>query len=65
MNSIGSHRQIIKHSSTTLPLFGWADEREKRVSISTPAKRIAREFGLSPAHAQLIAANQGWRPNDE
>ncbi len=52
--------------SATLPLFDWADQRDRRARVSYPARWLCRRFPeLDPCVAQLIACHAGLGARDE
>ena len=52
--------------SISLPLFDWADQRDRRARVSYPARWLRRRFPeLDPCIAQLIALHAGLGARDE
>ena len=49
-----------------LPLFYWADERERRTSVTYPARWLCRRFPeLNPCMAELISWHAGLGARDD
>lgn len=42
-----------------LPLFLWADRRERN-HLPLPARKLAARFGLTPDHARVVAMHAGF-----
>jgi len=48
----------------TLPLFAFVRDSELRHPPSTAAKKLARQYGLSPSLAEAIVRANGFGPID-
>jgi hypothetical protein len=59
--SVLHRRKSGNNTPCPLPLFNWADRRE-REALSFSETRIARRFRLSPRRARLIAELAGLYP---
>ena len=53
------HKLACKNSFPPLPLFDWADRRE-RASLPMLAHRISRRFKISPSYAKAVAELAGF-----
>lgn len=47
--------------SGVLPLFEWADKRERDL-LPPPVRRLAVRFNLSPSYARVLAEHAGFHP---
>jgi hypothetical protein len=54
------HRRVAPSNPAGLPLFTWAEARERRPSVPFPASWLRRRHPLSPRRALVLAELAGF-----